>query len=111
MKAARYLRGGLNGKGKPTPMSVAELIALPKLAENKVAQNRVEDIEQMKVEARPIELDLISDALDLPGDWFYGDDPARRFAAGARREAARRGENPPQGPGVPRDEDGPGARA
>lgn len=70
LKAARQLAGYVDDDGRVRALSVAELIRLPDLAQNEISRNRVEDIEQLKVDARPMELKAIADALSLPTDWF-----------------------------------------
>lgn len=70
LKAARYLNGKRDDKGHAVAMTTAELAAKPSLAENGITKNRIEDIEQMRAPARPMELEKIADALRLPADWF-----------------------------------------
>lgn len=68
LKAARYLAG--NGSDKAIPLSAQALAELPVLKENRITKSRIEEIEQMRVDARPIELHTIATALGLPDDWF-----------------------------------------
>jgi transcriptional regulator with XRE-family HTH domain len=75
LKAARWLAGGLDEKGKPKPLSVKELAALRPLPENGISANRLEEIEQMKITAPPMELEKIAQALELPDDWFTAEAP------------------------------------
>lgn len=81
LKAARWLAGGVDEKGKPKELKVAELAQIPPLPENGITANRIEEIEQLKVRGggpRPMELEKIARALGLPGDWFAAPDPVRR---------------------------------
>lgn len=80
LKAARQLAGYLGETGKPTPLPVDALIQLPELTENGITKNRIEDIEQLQVDARPMELQLIARALSLPDHWFArgGGEPLNR---------------------------------
>jgi len=52
------------------PLPVSELAEHPLLRDNRITRNRIEEIEQMKVTARPLELDALARALELPPDWF-----------------------------------------
>lgn len=65
LKAARWLAGARNSKGAAAPMSIEKLAATPDLHENGITKNRLEDIEQMKVDARPMELERIGQALGV----------------------------------------------
>jgi hypothetical protein len=69
LKAARQLGGQPVGT-RVVPLPVPELARFPTLVENGVTKNRLEDIEQMKVDARPYELREISTALRLPAGWW-----------------------------------------
>jgi len=52
------------------PLPVSELAEHPLLRDNRITRNRIEEIEQMKVMARPLELDALARALELPPEWF-----------------------------------------
>ena len=69
LKAARYLAGRAGSQGV-MPLPVPELAEHPLLRDNRITRNRIEEIEQMKVTARPLELDALARALDLPQGWF-----------------------------------------
>lgn len=69
LKAARYLAGRAGSQGV-VPLPVSELAEHPLLRDNRITRNRIEEIEQMKVTARPLELDALARALELPRDWF-----------------------------------------
>jgi hypothetical protein len=71
LKAARWLRGHQDGKGKAVPLSTRDLTQHPALRENRITQNRIEEIEQMRTTHPPrrMELEQLEHALDLPG-WF-----------------------------------------
>jgi len=69
LKAARYLAGRAGNQGV-VPIPVPELAEHPLLRDNRITRNRIEEIEQMKVTARPLELDALARALDLPPEWF-----------------------------------------
>jgi hypothetical protein len=70
LKAARYLSGHRSDDGRAVPMPIADVIALPGLRDNRMSRNRLEEIEQMKTDARPMELAAIADAMNLPAGWF-----------------------------------------
>lgn len=70
LKAARWLVGGEDARGKPTALSVEDLAAREPLPANRITSNRLEEIEQLKADARPMELDKIAEALGLPPWWF-----------------------------------------
>lgn len=70
LKAARWLHGAPGERGRPTPLSVAGLVQLEPLRTNRITKNRIEEIEQMKAEARSMELEKIAEALELPHAWF-----------------------------------------
>lgn len=70
LKAARWLAGGTNEKGLVAPLETRDLAQRPQLAENRISANRLEEIEQLKVDARPMELDKIAEAMGLPSSWF-----------------------------------------
>lgn len=77
LKAARHLAGRLGEKGKrgqrAIPLPVGELADHELLRQNGVTANRLEEIEQMKTDARPMELEKIALALDLSPEWFQAD--------------------------------------
>lgn len=64
------LAGNLDEKGRVQALPVAALVEFDVIAKNRISQNRIEDIEQLKVDARPMELQTIAAALSLPFDWF-----------------------------------------
>lgn len=70
LKAARWLAGGVNDKGQVFALETRDLAQCPQLVENKISVNRLEEIEQLKVDARPMELDKIAEAMGLPASWF-----------------------------------------
>jgi hypothetical protein len=70
LKAGRYLAGYADGDGKPTALSVEELAQHPLLVANRITRNRLEEVEQTKTAARPMELEKIAVALGLGDDWF-----------------------------------------
>jgi hypothetical protein len=84
LKAARWLAGGVDAKGKPKELKVSELALRPPLPENGISANRLAEIEQLKITAPPMELEKIEEALGLPG-WFFAESPV-----GASEEAVRR---------------------
>lgn len=71
LKAARMLRGRWTGAHGVQPLPVLELSEL--LSDNNISKNRIEEIEQCKTDARPIELEAIATALNLPEGWFRVD--------------------------------------
>lgn len=50
-------------------LPVTDLIALPGIAGN-ISQNRIEEFEQMKADARDWELEKLAERLGLPEGWF-----------------------------------------
>lgn len=70
LKAGRYLAGRADDDGKPIALPVDELAKNPLLVANRITRNRLEEIEQTKTSARPMELEKIAVALGLPEDWF-----------------------------------------
>lgn len=78
LKAGRHLAGRVDDKGRAIPLPVAELAERDVLRENGISRNRLEEFEQMRLDARPMELEKVAAALDLPSDWFVSDDPVRR---------------------------------
>ena len=70
LKAARWLAGGVDAKGKPDELKREDLALRSPLPENGITANRLHEIEQMKIAARPMELDRIAEALGLPHEWF-----------------------------------------
>lgn len=76
LKAGRWLAGGLerrdrpNAKPKAAALGVSALAEHPVLMENSITRNRLEEIEQLKTRARPMELEKIAGALGQPPDWF-----------------------------------------
>jgi transcriptional regulator with XRE-family HTH domain len=115
LKAARQLAGYVDERGKVVPLPVGELVLIPDIAQNGISKNRVEEIEQMKVDARPMELKTIALALSLPEDWFArgGGEPINQPIADllqvveSAARAHRRGEG--EAPGESGAEGRPGA--
>ena len=77
LKAARYLAGGLReSKGKNKvgyeagPVTVEELAQHELIVANGIRRNRLDAYEQMKTDPRPMELQVIADALDIPRDFL-----------------------------------------
>lgn len=73
IKAARHLRGARKSEGKregAVALSTAELARHPVLVSNSIARTRIEDIEQMKVDARPMELEKLAEALEVPAGFL-----------------------------------------
>lgn len=68
LKAARWLAGTAND-GHAVPLTTTQLAARQPLVDNGIRKSRLEDFEQMRATARPMELDQISLAtgLDVPG--------------------------------------------
>lgn len=85
LKAARWLAGDVDANGKPRALPIADLAQREELVSNRVSANRLEEIEQMKTAARPVELREIARALEVPETWF---DPDFHVAAGGAAEAA-----------------------
>jgi hypothetical protein len=88
LKAARWLNGGLDEKGKPKALSVGDLSQRRPLKENDLSQNRIEEIEQLKAEARPMEVDQLAIALGVPAAWFTAEDWRSLISAGAAADAS-----------------------
>lgn len=70
LKAARWLAGGIDEKGRPAPLSPQELAAREPLVRNGITANAIMEIEQLIRRPRPMELRTIAEALGLRGDWF-----------------------------------------
>lgn len=70
LKAARWLAGGVDPKGKPVQLKVSELAQRDPLPQNRITSNRIEEFEQLVAVARPMELEKIAQALDLRQDYF-----------------------------------------
>lgn len=70
LKAARWLRGGTDAKGRPVPLSPAELAQRDQLQRNGITANAIAEIERMVKDAKPMELREIREALELPDNWF-----------------------------------------
>jgi hypothetical protein len=80
LKAARWLRGGFNEKGQTSPLPTDELAAIPVLELNKISQNRLEEIERMKIDARTFDREKLEEALGLPEGWFSETDLTQLLA-------------------------------
>ena len=76
LKAARYLAGSVatDGRLRAVPLTVENLAKRPELQANGISANRIEEIEQMRTDARPMELQLIAKVLGLPETWFTSED-------------------------------------
>lgn len=71
LKAGRWLAGhDRNSRGQLIPLSADELAKRPPLLANRISANRIEEIEQEKVEARQMELEKIAQGLGLETTWF-----------------------------------------
>lgn len=70
LKAARWLRGGLDEKGRPAPLSPEDLADHEPLRRNGITANAISEIERMVKSARPMELRELCEALEMPPDWF-----------------------------------------
>lgn len=67
-------------------LPVSELVERAPLKENRISQNRVEELEQARVnEPRSMELEKIAEALSLPRGWFSEPDLAKLIPAEAAR--------------------------
>lgn len=66
LKAGRWLAGGVDADGKPKQLSAADLAQRPPCVANKISANRIAEIEQLVVDARPMELEKIAECLGLP---------------------------------------------
>lgn len=76
LKAARWLAGtARNERGQVLPAAPAELAADPALRADRITANRIRDLEQERVDARPGELEALAAALGVPAGWFTADDP------------------------------------
>ena len=74
LKAARHLAGGLR-KGKKGgfeagPYTVEELAQHELIVTNGIRRNRLDAYEQMKTDPRPMELQVIADALGVPREFL-----------------------------------------
>lgn len=72
LKAARWLAGGVDAKGKPIPLSPRKLAQHERLQRNGISANAIEEFEQLRREPREMELRVITEALELPSTWFSG---------------------------------------
>ena len=70
LKAARWLAGGEDEKGRPVPLSPEELAQREPLLRNGISANAISEIERMVKDARPMERRELCRALDLPATWF-----------------------------------------
>lgn len=71
LKAARWLAGGPNSKGKPAPLGQKELALLPESRDAKITVNLVQETEQTTNVMSRQQLEAIEQALNLP-NWFSG---------------------------------------
>lgn len=90
LKAARWLAGTADAEGRPRPLSVADLIDRAPLKSNRIRKNRIEGIEQAKVDARSMELEKIAEALELPYEWFTAADISSLLGGSALVDAEGR---------------------
>jgi hypothetical protein len=81
LKAGRYLAGRIDEKGRAIPLPVSELAEHPLLQENAISRNRLEEFEQMRTDARPMELEKVALALGLSTDWFRRSRPSEKLVA------------------------------
>lgn len=86
LKAARWLAGGVDEKGRPLPLSPEDLAQREQLKRNGITANAISEIERLVKDARPMELREISDALGLSRAWFTADEPAAESPQLARIE-------------------------
>lgn len=70
LKAARWLAGGVDDNGRVIPLSPEDLAQRAPLADNGITANAIREIEQLKKDARPMELREICRALDLDARFF-----------------------------------------
>lgn len=73
LKAARWLAGNEDEKGRVAPLTPEELAQRDELVENGITANAISEFERKIRPARPMELRAIATALELPPDWFTGD--------------------------------------
>lgn len=79
LKAARHLAGSSRpskGGFEAVALTVEELAKRPLVIENGITKNRLDAYEQMKTEPRPMELQVIADALGVPRDFLLAPLPA-----------------------------------
>jgi len=101
LKAARWIRGYRDSRGKPSAVTTGALAEIEPLKSNGITKNRLEEIEQGKVLARPMELEAIARALKLPRDWFeQGAEASTRLDALALLEEAVRERDPARWPSL-----------
>lgn len=86
LKAARWLAGGLDEKGRPAPLSPEALAQREPLRRNRITANRISEFERLVSEAREMELAVIAEALGIPVSFFTVADD--RVAAQLRRVEA-----------------------
>lgn len=84
LKAARWLAGGLDDKGRPVPLSPDELAAREPLVSNGISANAIAEIERMYKDARPMELRELAEALGMAPWWFLDVPIAERVPATQR---------------------------
>lgn len=70
LKAARWLAGSVDEKGKPTPLSPQDLARDKRLIANKISANAIMEFEQTIRTARPMELRELAFALGVGPEWF-----------------------------------------
>lgn len=86
LKAARWLLGSTDSKGRVQALPVKDLAQHHVLVANRISANRLEDIEQVRIPQgpRPWELERLEEALGLPG-WFGALDSRRASEDSIRR--------------------------
>lgn len=76
LKAARYLRGTVS-KGRRQEIvgiPIEELAEHPVLKANNITANQIREIEQMQIDARPMVLEKIAQALEIPAAFLVEDE-------------------------------------
>jgi len=80
LKAALWLAGR---RGKPgtredpvVAMTTAELAEHPLLVQNDISRSKLDEVLRLRREARPMELQVIADALGLPTSFLLAEQPA-----------------------------------
>jgi transcriptional regulator with XRE-family HTH domain len=73
LKVARWLAGDVNEKGQPSPLSPEELAEFPAVAENGISLNAITEIERVLRPARPMELRILAEALNVSYEFLAGE--------------------------------------
>lgn len=85
LKAARFLAGQLqeSKKGKEAvALPVKDLIKREPLRANRYAVDRIEGYEQMRIVPRPMDLERMAEALEVPAQFFVAESPATLINGG-----------------------------